>query len=30
MPNSDFADYEERKIMFKKVIPFLSDNVMLV
>ena len=30
MPNKDFADYDHWKIMFKKVIPFLKDDVILV
>jgi len=30
MPNKDFADYEEWKVMFEKVVPFLKDEVILV
>ena len=30
MPNKDFADYEEWKVMFEKVVPFLKDDVILV
>ena len=30
MPNKDFADYNEWKIMFEKVLPFLDNNVILI
>jgi len=30
MPNKDFADYKERKIMFEKTFPYLEDDIILV
>ncbi len=30
MPNKDFADYNERKIMFEKTLQYLENNIILV
>ncbi len=30
MPNRDFADYDERKIMFEKTFSYLEDDIILV
>lgn len=30
MPNKDFADYKEWKIMFEKIFPYINNNIILI